>query len=141
MEEQQQQYWKQVGPRTIALLDKGNTLLDSSTALIGQTKTDEQQVSGQLVGVLEATHQTLDSTNALVQDKAIKQTLANLDASTSNAVQITQHLDSTANHIDGMSLALEKRVDQMLKPASLVKRIFMTLLRVAADTGTVYRSF
>jgi signal transduction histidine kinase len=78
----------------------------------------------ELPPLLRSAQGTTDSANRLISDQDIQRTIKNLADS-------SQHIAGTTDNVEQMSKIVEKKVEQMTKPASLGKALLNWLLNTA----------
>jgi ABC-type transporter Mla subunit MlaD len=117
-------------------LDAAVTSQDANLSLLGQQVTltldDARDVIADVKPALQAATDTLRGTAALTSNPDIPATLASLSATATHTEAITASAERDA-------LALEKRLNQLLKPASLAKRLFGWLLQVVPPIVTAVK--
>lgn len=80
-----------------------------------------QKALDSVPGLIAETHRAVHDVDAAVNDPAIKATLDEVQKTSANVTQVTANLAATTEKID-------RKAEQMLKPASLLNRIGKTLL-------------
>jgi ABC-type transporter Mla subunit MlaD len=117
-----------VSTKTLAMLDNVNTLLkrtqdnaDTITLHTVQTMDDFKPVLDQLAI-------TTKEVNALVANDNIPQTLSNLNETSKQAAATMTQATATMGHVDAMTDEAQGWLHQELKPPSLAKRIYNTVV-------------
>jgi hypothetical protein len=100
-------------PEMTASLAATDQLLQQSAADLNSTTV---AITPTLLNLTQASASAADA----MANPHIAETLANVDAATKNVA-------STSQHVDEMSVMVEKRLRQLLKPATLAERLFERL--------------
>jgi hypothetical protein len=104
-----------ISKRALVLLDHADNLLVTATGTVDKLGVDTDASLKEIPQVMRDLDASIKTFNETAADPNIKKTLANV-AST------TQHTSETMAHVEKAADGVQKRVDQMLKPVSLLRR-------------------
>lgn len=113
----QEDYWKMVSKKTELTLDNANTVLanlatttrDLDSNLKEVTQTTNETLK-QVQPVLQETTKAIQSTNLLISDPAVKETLKNVD-------QGTAQIAATATNVNKTTQDIQEKVHKILHPS------------------------
>jgi hypothetical protein len=127
-----------IGKKSLEVLDNVNVVLRRTDQVLTQVQDATEHIDSATVAtlqdlqpVLSQSRNTLVDLDRLVSDPSLKKSLDNTAAITANAVTATNNVALTTARID-------HKVEQMLKPVSLIKRIASTVLQEAASLKTLF---
>jgi hypothetical protein len=127
--------------RILDVLDQTETALINLQSAVDDIDKNTGKVSeASVAAVTQLQPLLIESTNSikaagvLLSDPKLTQTAANLASSTEHISQMTAHLEHTTDQID-------HKVEEMLKPASLIKRIAGEVLGWVAHIGDLRQAF
>jgi hypothetical protein len=99
---------------------------DTDATVLAMAKTSAEATAA----MAEAT-ETLATAGKVLGDPAIPKIMASTETTAANIADATRHVDETTGLI-------EAKVREMVKPASMAKRVGITLLNLASDLKTLF---
>jgi uncharacterized membrane protein YdfJ with MMPL/SSD domain len=136
---EQRQYLDTIAKKTIDVL----TQTQSTIAQLGDTT---QKVGGDVHTMSEATVTAVDSLPSLLEQanktlQATEKVIAdpNIPRTFENVNKVSESLAVTADNVAKTSDHIEKKVAQLVKPASFMKRIVMSILDIGSKIAQIVK--
>lgn len=90
---------------------------------------------------LESVRMAADTLNFQLRDPALSQMAEHLNDAAAGLAETSKHAATATDHMEGATADIQQAVHRLTRPASLAKRIGITLLDVGSKLGNIVAGF
>ena len=135
---EQRAYWSKNSQEMTGLLTDARTVLSSVQKTTEDVDLKLDEITQSTTSALDAIPPTLEQSRTTMAAATNSLNAATVLISDPNIPSTLKHIDATAGHIEGASAAIEVRVKQLTKPASLIKQIFTFILDAGSKARVLF---
>jgi hypothetical protein len=136
---EQKKYWNQTGQQTVLAMKQLNRVLVQVQSTTSGLDTDASRITDSTVQSMNQVQQTLVSTQAMLASSTVTIDSMNKLVSDPNIQDTLSHVNQTAANVQSTTARVDKEVENLMKPKSLIKSALGFLLDTASKVAVIFK--